>query len=186
MPFRLRVISSTTSGLAWITLQTISVWLVIPTSPLTEKEWKSIEFPIAKSLTIYESDKAAKVKGARPDAVKAIDRLKPYKGGNDTLWRLHSFDIIDKHRTLFTVAHEFLFTADWFSGTYRFETKDPDFAGVEPSVEQDIQLEIEKAVSQPQIGQSNALLPSLHQLVDFVDNLVCSFEPHLDQNVAHQ
>jgi hypothetical protein len=40
----------------------------------------------------------------RKDAVDALDGLKPYKGGNDMLWGLHSLDIIDKHRLLLTAS----------------------------------------------------------------------------------
>jgi hypothetical protein len=69
---------------------------------LTDKELRQIEFPIAETLTKYEADKARKVRGMRPEAVEEIDRLKPYKDGNDALWRIHELDNIDKHRTLFT------------------------------------------------------------------------------------
>ncbi len=150
-----------------------------PIQPLTEKELRQIEFPIAETLTKYESDKARKVKGMLPEAVEAIDKLKPYKGGNDALWRIHELDNIDKHRSLFTLAPDFLFTADWFEGAYLLKADSPQFAGVEPSVEQDIQLEIKNALGTGQTGQTNALLPSLYRLVDFVDNLVLEFKPLL-------
>jgi len=42
-----------------------------------------------------------------------------------------------------------------------------------------MQLEIEEAISNPQIAKGDALLPSLHQLVDFVENLILSFKPLL-------
>lgn len=147
---------------------------------LTDKELRQIEFPIAETVAKYESDKARKVKGITREAVDAIDRLKPYKSGNDSLWRIHELDNIDKHRALFTMAHDFLFTFDWLPGSYLLKTDNPDFSGVEADVEQDIQSEIEDAVSNPKIGQGNALLPSLHQLVNFVENLVLSFEPFLE------
>jgi hypothetical protein len=38
----------------------------------------------------------------RPDAIKAIDAIKPYRGGNETLWRLHRLNNVDKHRLLIT------------------------------------------------------------------------------------
>jgi hypothetical protein len=146
---------------------------------LSNKELRQVEFPIAETLAKYEADKARKVKGMRPETVEAIDRLKPYKGGNDALWRIHELDNIDKHRALFTMAPDFLFISDWFAGTYLLKTDNPDFSGVESKVEQDIQAEIKEAISKPQISQGGALLPSLHQLVDFVDNLIPSFEPLL-------
>jgi hypothetical protein len=146
---------------------------------LSQKELRGIEFPIAETLAKYESDKARKVKGMRPEAIEAIDNLRPYKGGNDSLWQLHALDNIDKHRSLFTFGTDFVFTSDWFDGTYLFRTDNPHFAGVEPDVEKDIKLDIENAISNPEIGQTNALLPSLHQLVDYVENLVLSFRPLL-------
>ncbi len=150
-----------------------------PVIPLTDKELRRVEFPIAETPQTYESDKAGKTKRMLQEAIDAIDRLKPYKGGNDALWRIHELDNIDKHRTLFTLAHDFLFTSDWFDGAYLLKAENPLFAGVEAQVEQDIQLEIEKAVGQSQVTHSNALLLSLHQLVDFVENLVISFKPLL-------
>jgi len=141
---------------------------------------RRIEFPIAETETKYKTEKAGKVQGMRADAIEAIDRLKPYKGGNDALWRIHELDNIDKHRTLFTVAHDFLFTSHWFDGAYLLKAENPHFAGVEPSVEQDVQVEIERAVGQAEVTQANALLPSLHELVNFVEGLILGFKPQLE------
>ena len=33
-----------------------------------------------------------------------VDDLKPYKGGNDTLYALHNFDIMDKHKLLIPIV----------------------------------------------------------------------------------
>jgi hypothetical protein len=150
-----------------------------PFMPLTEREMRHIYFPIAETSEKYESEKPAKVKGMLLEAVEAIDRLKPYKGGNPALWRIHELDNIDKHRTLFTLAPDFLFTGDWFEGAYLVKSQNPLFAGVETEVEKDIQLEIKEALNQPQVSNANALLPALHELVDFVDNLVVRFKPLL-------
>jgi hypothetical protein len=150
-----------------------------PVIPLTPKELKLIEFPIAETAEKYESDKAAKIQRMLPEAIEAIDAQKPYKGGNDNLWRIHQLDIIDKHRALFTLGHDFLSTAEWYPGAYLMKAENPLFAGVQTQVEQDIQLEILEAIGQPQLTEANALLPSLHQLVSFVDNLVVTFRPLL-------
>jgi hypothetical protein len=72
-----------------------------------------------------------------------------------------------------------LFTGKWFDGAYLVKSQNPLFAGVETQVEKDVQMEIKEAVSQTQVTDANALLPTLHQLVDFVDNLAVSFEPLL-------
>lgn len=160
-----------------------------PIVPLTERELRRIEFPIAETIDKYESEKAGKIKGMLPEAIEAIDRLKPYKGGNDALWRISELDNIDKHRSLFTLGKDFLFTADWFSGAYLMKAENPLFAGIESEMEKDVQSEIEEAFSQPQVTEANALLPSLHQLADFVDNLIFSFRPllrNVDERVRGQ
>jgi hypothetical protein len=117
----------------------------------------------------------------RPIAVTAIDNAKPYNGGNEPLWRIHQLDIIDKHRNLFAVAHDYLFFADWFEGDYWFKTNTPDFAGVSDlQVETDVQREIDKAVGQSQPAKPDSLLPSLHHMVNFVEELVLYFKPLLE------
>jgi hypothetical protein len=66
-----------------------------------------VYFPIADSATKYKAAKARSTQGMRPDAVKAIDAIKPYPGGNDTIWRLHKLNNVDKHRLLITVGSAF-------------------------------------------------------------------------------
>ena len=62
-----------------------------------------IYFPIADSKARYEEKKAEWTKGMSREAKTRIDELKPYKGGNDILWRLRELNNIDKHRLLVTV-----------------------------------------------------------------------------------
>jgi hypothetical protein len=66
-----------------------------------------IYFPIADDLARYEASKLRRVQGMRPEAITAIDTVKPYKGGNDNLWQLHKLNNIDKHRFLITVGSAF-------------------------------------------------------------------------------
>lgn len=148
---------------------------------------RQVEFPIAKDATTYERDKARKIQGILPEVVKVIDALEPYKGGKgDILWRLHELDNIDKHRTLFTYSHDCFLVADWLSevsdSPYNLKASNPHFGGVEifdSEVEQDVEIEIDKAVSQAKVVPGNPLLPSLVQLVDYVNDLVLSFKPFL-------
>jgi hypothetical protein len=63
---------------------------------------KQTYFPISEDAAKYKTERPGKVKGMRPDAIKAIDAIKPYGGGNDLLWRLHRLDNVDKHRLLIT------------------------------------------------------------------------------------
>ncbi|MBI2861447.1 MAG: hypothetical protein HYX89_01360 [Chloroflexi bacterium] len=69
-----------------------------------EKPRRSNCFPIYESPDRYKSSIAAAVRGVAPPAVKVIDQLKPYKGGNDTFWQLHGIDIVDKHHVLLPVV----------------------------------------------------------------------------------
>ena len=64
---------------------------------------KQVCFPITESEPLTQEQLAAfarNVKGMRQGAVDAIQRIKPYKGGDDALWRLYRLNIIDKHRLL--------------------------------------------------------------------------------------
>jgi hypothetical protein len=62
-------------------------------------------FPIANDFHGYcSANFKRKITGVRPDIVTAIDQLKPYKGGNDLLWQLHSLNNMDKHRLLLSAA----------------------------------------------------------------------------------
>lgn len=145
---------------------------------------RRVEFPIAKDLATYEATKAKKVEGMRPLAVRHIDNLKPYKGGNQLLWRIHELDNIDKHRTLFTVERDLLLVANWMStwnAPYWLKTDKPLFAGVfDTDMEKDVQLEFEKAFGRARVTESDPLLPSLRDLISFTEELVFSFKPLLE------
>jgi len=73
---------------------------------LNKTERKQIGFPIIDTdiPAQYEASRKAKVKGMTQAAIDAIDATKPYKGGNDLLWRLNQLNNIDKHRLLITVG----------------------------------------------------------------------------------
>lgn len=149
-----------------------------------KKPTRDTAFPIHEDVAAYERNKARKVKGMRPGAIKAIDRIKPYGGGDSFLWKLHELNNIDKHRTLFTVGADVVFHAEWIgtlSNTFLMKASDPDFAGIfARKVEQDVKLEISKALTQSKVVEGDSLLPSLHQLVNVVENLVLSFRPLLN------
>ncbi len=70
------------------------------------KPWE-IEYPIADSASEYPALRDRKVKGARKDALDAIDATRPYRGGQDVIWRINKLNNIDKHRFLLTVGSAF-------------------------------------------------------------------------------
>ncbi len=138
-------------------------------------------FPISKDNTSYEFRRAAIVNRVRPEVIEALDKLKPYKGGNDPLWRVHELNRIDKHRALFTFAHDFVLYADWLSDDFLFKRDAPDYAGLyDPEVEKEMQFEIEKSLSKPQVPGRDAVLPSIHQLIDVVEDVIFGFKPFLE------
>jgi hypothetical protein len=63
-----------------------------------------IYFPIAENAARYEASKSQRLEGAKDETLNAIDALKPYKGGNDSLWALNKLNNIDKHRLLLTAG----------------------------------------------------------------------------------
>jgi hypothetical protein len=68
-------------------------------------------FPIADDAAKYKIEAPRKVKGLRPDAIKAIEAIEPYKGGktdkSDILWRLEKMNNIDKHRLLIAIGSQY-------------------------------------------------------------------------------
>jgi hypothetical protein len=151
--------------------------LVVAGSAITNRD----AFPISESVTRYESRRDGLVNRVRPKAIEALDLLKPYKGGNLDLWRIHELDRIDKHRAIAPFARDFIFFADWFDGDFLFKQDSPALAGLYDSqVEQDMQFEIEKSLSNPETSGRDAILPSLHQMIDVTESLVLSFKPFLE------
>jgi hypothetical protein len=67
---------------------------------------RAIYFPIADDYDSYEASKAKKLRGAKSATLERFDKLKPYRGGNENLWRLARLNNIEKHRLLFTVGSQ--------------------------------------------------------------------------------
>jgi len=63
-----------------------------------------IYFPISEDQRTYDAKRNGKMQGATSETFKAIDAIRPYKGGNDFLWSLYRLNNIEKHRLLLTVG----------------------------------------------------------------------------------
>jgi hypothetical protein len=62
-------------------------------------------FPISKSLAAYQNPNTQKkLDGISAEARSFIDSLRPYAGGDDTLWLLHRLNNRDKHRLLLSAG----------------------------------------------------------------------------------
>lgn len=165
------------------------------------KPWE-IEFPIADDAAKFPSLRDRKVKGARPDAIKVLDAVKPYKGGNDALWRLHKLDNIDKHRALLTAGsayRSFDIAALARDSMLTFGPLPKDFqpvqlfirpadrmcplkAGdellrhsVDTNVSKDLQFRFDVAFNEPQIIESESIIEALHQWFGLVSAVVADF-----------
>jgi hypothetical protein len=103
------------------------------------------EFPIGQAESHYEAIRDRKAKGFSKAALDILDGLKPYKGGNDALWRVHQLDIVDKHRLLLTVA----VAADGIildpGAVLRRVTADADTPGLDTSQIPNLPIQIQAA-----------------------------------------
>lgn len=139
---------------------------------------ETIQFPIAHDAKTYESRKLRYVDGATPEAIEAVDRLKPYKGGNDALFLLYKLDIADKHQSIFPMGKDFIMDG------VSFKSDEPFFSGLGiPDQEKNMNLTGDESFIQLAVERSNPLLPTLHQLADLVSNIVSSFRPLLESPV---
>jgi hypothetical protein len=136
--------------------------------------WEDIQFPIAYSADGYEGRKLRYIEGARREAIEVVDRLKPYKGGNDALWLLYKLDNADKHSFIFPVGEDFIMDGA------AFKADDPFFTSLDASEQkQNVNLPRPPSPSDPPIGRGKALLPTLHHLAEIVDRIVAELEPFL-------
>lgn len=68
--------------------------------PTRSNEFPIFDGPITSKL---ETRFRKKVEGMRKEVIDAIRNLHPYQGGDNTLWRLHRLNAIDKHNMLVAV-----------------------------------------------------------------------------------
>lgn len=166
-----------------------------------------VYFPIADNATEYEARKLRRTRGMRPDAIKAIDAIKPYKGGNDSVWRLYKLNNVDKHRLLITVGSAFrsinlgahmhkMMQKMWVDkgvdmpvldfyvrpADRLFPLKIGDelfIDGPDAEPNEKMQFVFEVAFGESQIIEGEPLLQSLRDLTKLVDDIVPGFQPLL-------
>jgi hypothetical protein len=167
-----------------------------------------IYFPIADDLQKYEAKKAGKMQGASGATFAAIDALKPYKGGNDSLWSLYRLNNVEKHRLLLTVGSQAAgmnlgqLMAGHLRGTFpdgaveAFETMDlylnPADKGfpLQPGFELYIgapheepnpkqKFRFDVVVNEPGICEGKPLLALTNELMVLVEGIVTTLTPRL-------
>jgi hypothetical protein len=88
-------------------LRTALDYAIVALAPAAMKSDRKLGFPIFESIPPPPDDEAkfaGKVGCLRHEAQDYIKQIKPYKGGNRVLWRLHELNIRDKHRLLFSAG----------------------------------------------------------------------------------
>ncbi|HEX6204497.1 MAG TPA: hypothetical protein VFZ29_01640 [Solirubrobacterales bacterium] len=161
-------------------------------------------FPIWQSETKYKSGRPGYAKGISKAALKILDGLKPYEGGNDALWRLHKLDIIDKHRLLLTVAArqehvtidfgllagELLGKSDWPSMPVTLNPAERDMievgtvvfaAPLEEESKMHLELAFGVALYEPEISIYEPVGKALNELASFVGEVIDLFAPLIDE-----
>jgi hypothetical protein len=175
-----------------------------------EKILKVTAFPIYKDAETYEGNKQQRLSGLSVAAKTAIDEYRPYKGGNDTLWRLSELNNRDKHRILVTVGSMVSFHSisatregpilDSINAKLPAETQvaeimprpanracplkegDELFLAWSPVLESDeVTFKFDIAIHEPQIIECELLVPTLIGMADHVEKLITSFKSLLGE-----
>ena len=143
----------------------------------TEKELRGIYFPICKDKGAYEKAAKGYKKFFGAEAIQLLDALKPYKNGNEALYRLHDLNNISKHRLLLTMERYVILSAPWRPANYMLKVGRPQFSGIfaRPKVQDYILRGSQETISELRAGRREALLPTLRYLVQFVDSIVKPF-----------
>jgi len=161
-------------------------------------------FPIAGEAAKYvPSFFDRKIEGMRQEAKDAIHAIKPYKGGNDALWRIHELNKIDKHRLLLTACSTHIGRSATPSERATIQKifmdshpgqAAPDLKGhliSIPSVplkagdelctihhselEQEVKFLIDVSLNEPQIIECKPIVPALYELSELVVKIVTDF-----------
>jgi hypothetical protein len=83
-----------------------------------EKQRRRIQFPIAETEDDYRNHPSRKLlTHLSADAQAALDAFRPFKGGNEFLWKLHQLSIVDKHHLSLslTTATKIMFNGAWIA-----------------------------------------------------------------------
>ena len=159
-------------------------------------------FPIGGSASGYTTRLKRIIRGLRPDAIRAINKIEPYKGGKgEYFWHLAQLNNFDKHRLLLTVwgsleAHTMLPSQRGELG--RFHRKDPsEFRGSfhaltnrayplevgdllltvpKMEMEENMQFLLSIAFAEPEIVKGNPVIETLHEMTNMVRKLVFDFD----------
>jgi len=175
------------------------IWqLVIANGGEPEKDPTRYSFPIWDSAA--KTSFPGKAKGVSPAALKIIEGLKPYKGGNEALWAINYLDVVDKHRLLLAAAATAAtMTIDMVAAAHAMKGERPPPAGTPTTLVrfkmkaqplyvgmflgrsqggtrkkryEDAELAFGVALNEPEIGEPEPIIPALQQLIDATEAVV--------------
>jgi len=137
--------------------------------------WFDIQFPILYSFANYEDKKSQVLQGAQQDAIDAIDKLKPYQGGDNRLWLLRQLDNTDKHSFIILPGENAIV------GGLALHINNPYFTSLGvPKQKRQMESTGMECLAKTEVGISDALLPALHQLAELVSDIVTQFHRFLE------
>lgn len=127
-----------------------------------------------------------KIKDLRPPIQDAIRSIKPYKGGNDSLWAIHHLDIVDKHRLLIATgfASPRFRVQDTFnvslSGAYILDVGD-NIVTINHKVEpqENLEFAFDIVLRESVIFEGKSIIESLATMLQVIENLISDFTPFL-------
>jgi len=98
-------------------------------------------------------------------AIKLIDALKPYKGGNEA-FLVDELNNINKHKLLPTIERIVLCHDVWIGKRFMYKPGRPNSANLRASESEDYILRGGRNDPRIEAGTREALLPTLHYLVE--------------------
>ncbi len=166
----------------------LAVWEIVALAGGTPDKYTRLPFTETRQK-LEDTIQRGKIKTA--GAIVAdfiVDTIKPYRGGNDTLFALHDLDIVDKHRLLIPVLSlAAIGGVSFFTRDGRaFENAAIDFG---PCAESDSKVvrypgKITKhgkpalliLFDKDQPFEGHSVIPTLHHISDYVSRTIDAFE----------
>jgi hypothetical protein len=166
---------------------------------------KYLTFPIMDTAKQYMAPEGrGKIERAGNEAMKRIDALKPYKGGNDLLWQLSRLNILDKHRLLLTTTSRYKHRRVTLDDYARMALQNPkafksgifslvkwtNFGGpaeplkvgdilyVKPAIlnlKKEMEFTLEVAFNEPEILECKSVLETLYEMFKLVEGIIPRF-----------
>jgi hypothetical protein len=174
------------------------VWQLILSNGNTPKVGTA-GFPFMKCAENYKTESPKKVKGMAPEAIRMIDALQPYGGGNEDLYGLHLLNNVDKHRLLLICGAAHIATSVTvelslnpqefhvalpmpFNWTYPLKDGKEIFRILKEEISRFVQnpnFSFRIAFGDAEVMGGEPMLPPLHQLADLVDAVILHFDRFL-------